>query len=149
MASSNSVVINGKEIALSTRTQLQSLNTKALRQRAMNLRDDGASYCFPSMPIHSEALIDWMIEVQKIIAGQGGVGYMNSAPSHYRAPQISDMTDQNSTRSSLHRRVAFASKQQDDDTCSTAGSEMMENKRAARLGFEAARRKAQSSNIFG
>jgi hypothetical protein len=57
----------GKEIALFTFKQLEPMGNKALRDRALNMRDAIGQEQLPPMPRQHEAIIQWVMDAQSAL----------------------------------------------------------------------------------
>jgi len=64
VADTASVNFHGKEVTLWTTRQLENLNQKVLRARALDLRDLIGEQQLPRVPYHAEQIILWILGVQ-------------------------------------------------------------------------------------
>jgi len=71
----SSVLFNGREVALYTFPQLDRLGKKALKERAMNMRDLVGAQHLPrfSPGFQEEQIVAWLLEAQTIVASACGV----------------------------------------------------------------------------
>jgi len=70
-----SVLFNGREVAIYTFAQVDRLGKKALKERAMNIRDLVGAQSLPrfSPGFQEEQMVAWILEAQTVVAAACGV----------------------------------------------------------------------------
>jgi len=77
------MMIENREFQVWTEKQLSAINRDALQKRCMDLRDAAGADCVPRMPRHPEGMVEWILQVQEAVTGNGGGGG-RATPASYR-----------------------------------------------------------------
>lgn len=95
MVSQHTYVIEGKEFNVWTETQLLSINREALKKRCLDLRDHVGQDRLPPMPRQPEAMVAWMLDVQRMAMGanQPAVYQADDAYGYDQDPPYHDSGD--------------------------------------------------------